>query len=72
MKKASETNNGIFLIQARKCKRCGRLLTSREAVMRGYGCQCAAKARQEEREKEPLPGQLTFFDWIHQEGEKDK
>lgn len=33
----------IFTIRARRCKRCGRLLTSAEAVEKGYGCQCAAK-----------------------------
>lgn len=32
-------DDGIFTIQVRKCKRCGRLLTSKEAVERGYGCQ---------------------------------
>ena len=32
----------IFTIRARRCKRCGRLLTSAEAVEKGYGCQCAA------------------------------
>ena len=69
----SEENKGIFLIQARKCKRCGRLLTSKEAVARGYGCQCAAKAKLEEMEKQPVPGQYTMMDWIkqYQEGEKE-
>jgi len=38
----------VFTIQARRCKRCGRLLTSQEAVERGYGCQCAMKAKREE------------------------
>ncbi|MDO4330325.1 MAG: DUF6011 domain-containing protein [Lachnospiraceae bacterium] len=46
----------IFTIRARRCKRCGRLLTSKEAVERGYGCQCAAKAKAEEVAKAPLPG----------------
>ena len=27
--------DGIIMIQARRCKRCGRLLTSKEAVERG-------------------------------------
>lgn len=27
----------IFTIRARRCKRCGRLLTSAEAVEKGYG-----------------------------------
>lgn len=44
----------IFTIRARRCKRCGRLLTSAEAVEKGYGCQCAAKAQAEEDEKKPI------------------
>lgn len=56
--------DGIFTIQARRCKRCGRLLTSKEAVERGYGCQCAEKARKEEADKQPLPGQWNIFDYI--------
>ena len=63
------TDKEIFMIQARKCLRCGRLLTSHDAVLRGYGCQCAAKARREERERQPIPGQITLDDWINQEGE---
>jgi hypothetical protein len=48
----------IFTIRARRCK----LLTSAEAVEKGYGCQCAAKAQAEEDEKKPIPGQMTFDD----------
>ena len=44
----------IFTIRARRCKRRGRLLTSAEAVEKGYGCQCAAKAQAEEDEKKPI------------------
>lgn len=59
--------DGIFMIQARRCKRCGRLLTSKEAVERGYGCQCATKARKEEAEQKPIPGQTSIFDFINEE-----
>lgn len=52
----------IFTIRARRCKRCGRLLTSAEAVEKGMGCQCAAKAKAEEITQQPLPGQMTVFD----------
>lgn len=31
----------IFTIRARRCKRCGRLLTSAEAVEKGYGVKRA-------------------------------
>lgn len=54
----------IFTIRARRCKRCGRFLTSAEAVEKGYGCQCAAKAKAEENEKKPIPGQMTIEDFI--------
>ena len=54
----------IFTIRARRCKRCGRLLTSKEAVERGYGCQCAAKEKAEEVAKAPLPGQMNIEDFL--------
>lgn len=54
----------VFTIQARRCKRCGRLLTSQEAVERGYGCQCAMKAKREEEAQKPMPGQQTIFDYL--------
>lgn len=41
----------VFTIQARRCKRCGRLLTSQEAVERGYGCQCAMFLSLADKEK---------------------
>ena len=53
----------VFTIQARRCKRCGRLLTSQEAVERGYGCQCAIKAKREENYHlltELLPSESIF------------
>lgn len=56
--------SGIFTIQVRKCKRCGRLLTSREAVEKGYGCQCMRKQIEEARAKEPLPGQMDLFGYM--------
>ena len=55
-------SNEIFTIRARRCKRCGRLLTSAEAVEKGYGCQCATKARAEENAQKPIPGQMTIED----------
>lgn len=63
--------DGIFMIQARRCKRCGRLLTSKEAVEKGYGCQCAKKARLEEQEREPIPGQVSIFDVLEEGKEWD-
>lgn len=62
-------DDGIIYIKARRCKRCGRLLTSEEAVERGYGHQCAMKAKTAEEEKKPIPGQRTIFDYISEETE---
>lgn len=63
--------DGVFTIKARRCKRCGRLLTSKEAVERGYGCQCAMKARMEEKEREPIPGQRSIFDYLDETEDND-
>lgn len=38
-------NDGIFTIQARRCKRCGGLLTSKQAVKDGYGHVCKQKIK---------------------------
>ncbi len=62
--------DGIFYVQACRCKRCGRLLTSKEAIERGYGCQCAARAKKEEGDQKPIPGQMELFDFISDEQEE--
>ena len=31
---------------------------------KGYGCQCAAKAKAEEAERAPLPGQISIEDFL--------
>ena len=51
----------IFSIPVRRCKRCGRLLFSSNALKTGYGCQCARKAKNEELENKPDPNQITLF-----------
>ena len=51
----------IFTIAARRCKRCGGLLTSSEAIKNGYGSCCLRKMKQEEAQKEALKDQLTLF-----------
>lgn len=52
----------IFSVRARRCKRCGRLLTSTKAVQEGYGESCRCKVDREEQERKPIPGQMTLFD----------
>lgn len=60
----------IFTIKARRCKRCGGILTSRQAIEDGYGHTCKIKARAEEEAREPDPNQLSIFDFSA--GEKNK
>lgn len=68
----------IFTIEARKCKRCGRLIFSKEALERGYGCLCERKAKEdgtygkERREDENLPGQMSLMDYFKTESEEEK
>jgi hypothetical protein len=64
-------SGGVFTIRARKCLRCGRLLTSPEAIEKGYGCQCLSKAKAEKKAAEPVSGQLTFFDLMGGSNDND-
>lgn len=57
-------NGDVFTIRARRCLRCGRLLTSPQAVDDGYGCRCKMLANYEDAENEPLPGQITMDDYF--------
>lgn len=61
--KASRTQAGdeIFTIQARRCKRCGGLLTSQQAVADGYGHVCLKKMQGEEEAQKPIPGQMDLY-----------
>ena len=53
-----------FTLTARRCKECGRILVSEESVKRGYGCQCARKAKEKELDQQPLDGQISLLDAI--------
>lgn len=69
--------DGIFMTPARKCKRCGRLLFSKDALERGYGCQCERKARQDgtygkEEPEEQLTGQMTIDEFFKTESEEQQ
>ena len=56
-----DRENEVFTIQARKCRRCGGLLTSAKAIRDGYGACCLRKIRQEERGREKDKDQMNFF-----------
>ncbi len=52
----------IFMVKARRCKRCGGLLTSKQAVEDGYGHVCKMKTYAEIEAAKPDANQLTLFD----------
>ena len=52
----------IFTIRARRCKRCGGILTSKQAVEDGYGHTCKMKEKAEREEREIPDNQITFFE----------
>lgn len=52
----------IFTIPARRCKRCGGLLTSQQAIKDGYGHVCKMRTTREEREREEAKDQMSIFD----------
>ena len=55
------SDSDIFTIPARRCKRCGGLLTSNQALRDGYGPCCLRKIRQEARAKEEAKNQYSVF-----------
>lgn len=57
-----QQDSGVFTIPARRCKRCGGLLTSAQAIRDGYGSCCLRKMRQEARAKEEAKNQYSLFD----------
>lgn len=52
----------VFHIPARRCKRCGGLLTSEQAIKDGYGHTCKMKTRREELEREEARNQYSMFE----------
>lgn len=61
----------VFTIKARRCKVCGRILTSKKAVEAGYGETCKCKALKMKQEAEPMDGQMNVFDFIENEVDHD-
>ena len=51
----------IFTIHARRCKRCGGLLTSGDSIRDGYGHSCKMKVKRELLAKEALKDQICLF-----------
>lgn len=59
----------IFRIEACHCKRCGGLLTSKEAIKNGMGRTCMMKAKAELEAKKPNPDQFVFDDFFDEESD---
>lgn len=49
----------VFVLEARKCKRCGGILTSAKAVRNGYGHICLMRTKAEEEFKK---NQISMFE----------
>ena len=68
MDRARDNDLGdVFMVRARRCKRCGGLLTSAQAVADGYGHVCKMKELQKHHAREELKNQYSLFS-----GEEDK
>lgn len=60
----------VFTIPARRCKRCGGLLTSSQGLRDGYGPCCLRKMRQEEADRKMMENQCSLFDMTQPEESK--
>lgn len=67
MERAKGQDGDIFMVRARRCQRCGGLLTSAQAVADGYGHVCKMKELQKKRDREERKNQYSLFE----EGEND-
>lgn len=50
------------MIKARRCERCGGILTNEKAIRSGYGPCCLRKLREEEVQREIMKEQCSLFD----------
>lgn len=51
----------IFTVRARRCKRCGGLLTSSRAIEDGYGHSCKMKLEIEAANRRMMKDQISLF-----------
>ena len=57
-----EKSNEVFKIAARRCRRCGGILTSAQGMRDGYGPCCLRKAREEEAQRREEEKLVSLFD----------
>lgn len=58
----------IFRVPARRCKRCGGILTSEQGLRDGYGACCLKRMKEDEADAKMRRIQISLFD--QKEGEK--
>lgn len=51
----------VFQIKARRCRRCGGILTSRSGLRDGYGPCCLRKMQIEEADRRMMKDQVSLF-----------
>lgn len=59
----------VFQIAARRCRRCGGILTSAQGLRDGYGPCCLRKAREEEAQRREDEKLVSLFDLAAEDGE---
>lgn len=52
----------IFQVPARRCKRCGGILTSEQGLRDGYGSCCLKKTKEAEADARMRKIQISLFD----------
>lgn len=52
----------IFQVPARRCKRCGGILTSEQGLRDGYGACCLKKMKEDEADARMRKIQISLFD----------
>ena len=58
----------IFQVPARRCKRCGGILTSEQGLRDGYGACCLKRMKEDEADAKIRKIQISLFD--KKEGDK--
>lgn len=61
-----KSSGEIFIIRARRCKRCGGLLTSEQSLEDGYGHVCKMKTHATGEVMKIAEDQLNLLDYIKQ------
>ena len=52
----------IFRVPARRCKRCGGILTSEQGLRDGYGACCLKRMKEDEADAKMRRIQISLFD----------